>query len=638
MKKILLLLFLILLLSNCNNNNNNLKDKKVSTVVHKIDKLLIESNDKSLNDSIRFDKVFKANNLANSNILSDSLKGKILLQFVKLSYPLKTKDSFLVYYPKSIRFSSKIDDKRFIAQTHNYTAYFYLKNNNIDSAYYHFYRGSKYFKLLKNNFQSGKMLLNMAIIQKNKSDYAGSEEVSKEALEFLLRAKNKRYLASVYNNLGIVNDELKKINIAIKYHQKALKIRKKLKKDSILILESINNIAAAYKDNGDYKKAFLYFDSIKPYRKLLKENPIVKARVIDNFAHTRLLVGNLNNVLNDMEEALSLRVKENHLSGIMVSYLHLAEYYKFIGNSKKSFSYAIKAKNISLDYKNYRDVLKALRLLSINNNNFIEEYFSISDNLKKVEDSVADKFARIRFEADQKEKENKKAVFKIKKQQEIINNRNLVIVLLLGITILFFYLLYVIKKSAKYKQELYKEFNHRTRNNLVEIQRGILKAKKNNDVSLNELETTTETQLLLYSILEQNNHPTHIFLDDYLKTIINYHILTYKDYKVSSLFKMDSEKINSKKASIIGLIMNEFMINAYKHGFDNELKNEISVTCKKSKTNSLIKVNVSSKQWEPKFPKNNGDGLNLMKSLAKKIPAKMSITFTEGETVLEIRL
>ena len=70
-----------LLLSNC---NNNLKVKKVSTVVHKIDKLLIESNDKSLNNSIRFDKVFKANNLANSNISSDSLKGEILLQFVNL--------------------------------------------------------------------------------------------------------------------------------------------------------------------------------------------------------------------------------------------------------------------------------------------------------------------------------------------------------------------------------------------------------------------------------------------------------------------------------------------------------------------------------------------------------------------------
>ena len=129
MKKILLIPFLILLLSNC---NNNLKVKKVSTVVHKIDKLLIESNDKSLNNSIRFDKVFKANNLANSNISSDSLKGKILLQFVKLSYPLKTKDSFLVYYPKSIRFSSKIDDKRFIENPINVG---HTKYQGTDSSY-----------------------------------------------------------------------------------------------------------------------------------------------------------------------------------------------------------------------------------------------------------------------------------------------------------------------------------------------------------------------------------------------------------------------------------------------------------------------------------------------------------------------
>ena len=339
-----------------------------------------------------------------------------------------------------------------------------------------------------------------------------------------------------------------------------------------------------------------------------------------------------------MEEALSLRIKENHLSGITVSYIHLAEYYKIIGNNEISFSYALIAKNNSQNHKNYRDVLKALRILSLKNNNFIEEYFSISDNLKKVEDSVADKFARIRFEADRKENENKEADIKIKKQQEIINNRNLVIALLLGITILFFYLLYVIRKSAKYKQELYKEFNHRTRNNLVEIQKGILKAKKNNGFSINELETTTETQLLLYSILEQNIHPAHIFIDNYLETIIGYYIFTYKDFRVTSSFEMSPVKINSKKASIIGLIMNEFITNAYKHGFDKELKNEISVACKKSKTNSLIKVNVSSKQWDTEFPKNNGDGLNLMKSLAKKVPAKMSIIYIEGETVLQMIL
>lgn len=101
---------------------------------------------------------------------------------------------------------------------------------------------------------------------------------------------------------------------------------------------------------------------------------------------------------------------------------------------------------------------------------------------------------------------------------------------------------------------------------------------------------------------------------------------------------MSPVKINSKKGSIIGLIMNEFINNAYKHGFDKELKNEISVACKKSKTNSLIKVNVSSKQWDTEFPKNNGDGLNLMKSLAKKVPAKMSIIYIEGETVLQMIL
>ena len=99
----------------------------------------------------------------------------------------------------------------------------------------------------------------MAIIQKNKRDYIGSEKLSVEALEYLLQTSKKRYIASVYSNLGIVSKELKKFLKSIDYHKKALKIRKELNDKPILAIESMNSIAVAYKENNDLNNRFNIF-------------------------------------------------------------------------------------------------------------------------------------------------------------------------------------------------------------------------------------------------------------------------------------------------------------------------------------------------------------------------------------------
>lgn len=242
------------LIASCTYETVSYQSKKDLEVINEVNRLLYQINNKTFNDSLKFNSALRAYEIAKKNKF-DSLTSKSLFSLIKISYGIGTKDSFLFYYPKALKFSKRINDTLILAKIHNYTAYFYQKHQNIDSAYYHFYQGSKYFKLLKNDYQTGKMLLNMAIIQKNQYDYKGSEEVTKQALEYLLKTEKEKYIASAYNNLGIINDELNKLPISIKYHNKALTLLKKLKKEPILAVESLNNIAAAYKDNGNYKKA-----------------------------------------------------------------------------------------------------------------------------------------------------------------------------------------------------------------------------------------------------------------------------------------------------------------------------------------------------------------------------------------------
>lgn len=632
----------IILITGCNQNSsktNTNSFKQVDSIQINITK----SKDKLLNDSLRFKFAKKAND-ESIKIQNDSLIAKSLLQLVKISRKFDNKRLFLKYYPQSISFSEKINDTLTKALTHNYTAYYFINTNNIDSAYYHFYNGAKHFKQLDKKFLTGKMLMNMAIIQKNKRDYIGSEKLSVEALEYLLQTSKKRYIASVYSNLGIVSTELKKFLKSIDYHKKALKIRKELSDKPILAIESMNSIAVAYKENNDLNCALIYFDSIKPHKSLLEKHPKTKVRVIDNIAHTKLLYGVDNNVLEDMNYALSIRTKENDLTGVMVSFLHLADYYRLNNESEKAFEFAKKAKNLSNNHQNYRDVLKALRILSTskskkNDGTFIEEYYKVSDSLEKEKNLISDHFARIRFESDQKEIENEQAHFKINKQEDEIKNRDLIIILLIAITLLVVSILFLLKRASKYRQEIYKEFNHRTRNNLVEIQRGVLKVKRSNNKNLqiNELEGTTQSLLLLYSILEQNNHPTHVFIDDYLEKLAQSLILIYKDYKASIKLELTPLEVTSKQASLIGLIINEFLTNAFKHGFSKENENIINISCAILDNRKIkIIISLTGKQWSPESPKANGDGLKLMSSLSKKIPAKIKIYYKNKITSLNL--
>ena len=96
-------------------------------------------------------------------------------------------------------------------------------------------------------------------------------------------------------------------------------------------------------------------------------------------------------------------------------------------------------------------------------------------------------------------------------------------------------------------------------------------------------------------------------------------------------------EVTSKQASLIGLIINEFLTNAFKHGFSKENENIINISCAILDNRKIkIIISLTGKQWSPENPKANGDGLKLMSSLAKKIPAKIEIYYENKITSLNL--
>ncbi len=102
-----------------------------------------------------------------------------------------------------------------------------------DSAYFYYYNAEKVYRSIKNDLELAKTLLKIAVVQKNEKDFIGSEVSTIEAISLLefseqIESSDKNeFLAPLYNNLGIIYNELGDYTEAINYHEKALEIRKK---------------------------------------------------------------------------------------------------------------------------------------------------------------------------------------------------------------------------------------------------------------------------------------------------------------------------------------------------------------------------------------------------------------------------
>ncbi|MDD7886827.1 tetratricopeptide repeat protein [Flavivirga sp. 57AJ16] len=313
--------------------------------------------------------------------------------------------------------NSKIKDSSLVANAHYKIGELYRYSfSGGDSAYYHYYKAEKIFKSLNNDYKRALALYGIAVIQKDEKDFTGSELTSIEALSLLdgLRETNnsRRYKSFLFNNLGLVFDQLEQYDESILYHVKALDIKKSLKGDNKARIDnSKNNLALAYKNKGEYELASRYYNQILENKNLIHERTDFYALVLDNYAHTLYLSKNYEKLPHLYFKALKITdsVNPGGYNSIIINQ-HLAEYYDDRNNKDSAKYYAYKAKDISQKYYN-DDLLKSLLLLSeIEDGDvaakYSKEYIRLNDSLQKNERAIRNKFARIRFETNQIEQEN----------------------------------------------------------------------------------------------------------------------------------------------------------------------------------------------------------------------------------------
>ena len=317
---------------------------------------------------------------------------------------------------KKTTFNYKEQDSSLIADAHYLIADRFRKSTPYaDSAYYYYHRAEKIYINLGSDFKLARTIYGIAVILKNEKDFIGSEVACFEAISLLEPLYETRSVIEtksyIYNNLGIVFKELDEFEQSIEYIKKALLLKNRLN-NKASIVNSKNNLANTYKKNKQYTLALNYYSEILSDESLINERPNIFSVVLDNYAHTLFLSNNLKELPGLYHKALKVsdKVNKDDYNSIIINQ-HLAEYYyDNLRNIDSARYYAYKAKNISEKYYT-DDLLKSLLLLSKIEDDHIavqhfNEYIKLSDSLQKNERSIRNKFARIRFETGQKEKEN----------------------------------------------------------------------------------------------------------------------------------------------------------------------------------------------------------------------------------------
>jgi signal transduction histidine kinase len=340
------------------------------------------------------------------------------------------------------------------AKAYTYLGDYYGSQGISDSAFLYYFKAEKIFLNRKDKNNLAKAQLNKAQLQYNESDLLGSQITVFKALSAIKGEKNNEILFELHNLLGLIYNELGDYSKSIEAHVKALSIveNEPSPVEYQFKSTSLNNMGLVYQNLNQYNKAIPYFQKGLDQKKdLILFKPPLYAILLDNLGYSRFKLKESEGLPELFYESLKLRDSLQLTSGIIISQIHLSEYFASKKDMIKALQYSNEALATARNSKNNRYLLLPLKQLAVIEPAkaaiYNKEYIHINDSLQKADRNIADKFSRIEYETDEIKQENTDLT---------TQNRNLVYIF--GSVLILGMFLYIIKaQKAKNRELLYKQ-------------------------------------------------------------------------------------------------------------------------------------------------------------------------------------
>ncbi|WP_395052805.1 ATP-binding protein [Flavobacterium sp.] len=440
---------LTLLLVSCNNTNTtnttNTNDSiKKFLAIAKNDTLDFKTRDKYN------EKAFNLLDLSkNDSVLRNNLS-KITL-YTNKTFDKKNFNKYsLIFFKKS--FESK--DTLNLARCYRYKASYLKKNGIYDSAFYYFLKSEKFYKFTTNYLELSRLYIYTALLLYKLDDNIGADYYITKSKLFYDK-QNKKDLNHEYNILnekGNILHNLKNYNLAISYHNQALKIVRSNKligyNNTNLIGTSYNNIGNSYTGTREFEKAIYYFKEGLKEKNILKNHPELNGILLNNLGFSILQTKDNKSAITYLNKAEIILNNYNFFSESAQNSIYKSDYYFKLKDTLNAKLFADKALIIARKSKSPYTILNSLVQVGFVNkekaSKSIKEYDSKIDSLIDKERIARNQFYNIQLQTNEITKDKEKAI----KQKWVLTS---IIASVLLIVILLFI---IYRQKAKQKEIL----------------------------------------------------------------------------------------------------------------------------------------------------------------------------------------
>lgn len=395
------------------------------------------------------DSIFNQANNKNN----DSIKIKILFEISNQYFYLKNYIFSVEASKKAFETALIIKDSISMGRSLYYIGDCFLDYQK-DSAYYYYKESEKVFQKLKNKDRLSKVYYNKAYLLFYEGNYIESEIEVIKALNYLEDSKNLITKYRCYSLQGSNHLELEEYDKALIYFNEASNVLIELQKQNIdtdsfydYNITNIISICNVYDKQKNYSKA------VVELKKILKSNkvqdfPNLYHAVIGNLGYSLMKNGKYEEAREYFKKAIELTKNNNNTQGYLYKIINYGEYHLLTKDTLKAKQYFNEALGLAKKLKSGKEILKSLDFLSVadktNASNYKTEYIRINDSIIKKQRENREKFARIEYETDKVEEENK-----------ILSNKNLLLLSGLSLSIAVFSIILIIRYRISRIKELY---------------------------------------------------------------------------------------------------------------------------------------------------------------------------------------
>ncbi|MDX1617193.1 MAG: histidine kinase dimerization/phosphoacceptor domain -containing protein [Balneolaceae bacterium] len=198
-----------------------------------------------------------------------------------------------------------------------------------------------------------------------------------------------------------------------------------------------------------------------------------------------------------------------------------------------------------------------------------------------------------------------------------------------------------VKKSLKEKEILLTEIHHRVKNNLAVIS-GLLQMQiwetenAAAETALKDSQLRVQSIALVHEKLYQSENLSHIEFDKYIRDLLQAISGTYMEntQDISLQTELEPIALNINQAIPCSLLINELIVNAYKHAFQNRGNGDIWVKMHQQQEKINLTVCDNGVGVPDNFrmltQESESLGMSIIETLVKQLNAEINIYNSEG--------